>query len=242
MVSRQTDKIAFLVPQKTEDPMTREFTPATLLESLVQRFEPTGIALLGAKDARSFLDTGKGPSFKKWSTYFQRLYRYHDFCALGLSELTAEGGKGAEHLLVELKKHKALAGAYRLADMAVVAANPDLEKGLPNPAVLDDEIAAISGALRILFWAFATLDERKQILQALPNPIEEQDRAQLLEASPNQCLAPLSEAGALIEDLAEDPQSRPIRFGRAFYPPLHPAAEMDRPCTDDEMAFLISFI
>ena len=221
--------------------MTKDPTPAGILQQLVALFDQTGIALLFVADASLFLENGNGPAFEKWSTFFNRLYRYHDFCALELSELIAQGGKGADHLPVEMKKHEALSGAYRLADMAMVAADPGKDKSLPNPAVLEDEMAAIQGAMLILFWAFATRTERQLFSDTFKTLPEADDLALLIDASPNDSLTPMGDVGSLLEDLAEDLPIEKNMFGRMIYPPQHPAVEMDRAYTDEEMDFLKDF-
>lgn len=213
-------------------------TPKELVEQLRQQFAPTGIKLLNIDKINAFLQSeNKKESFETWSVYYQRLFRYHDFCALELSDVVAEGGKAVVHLMVENKLHEALSGTYRLIGSAIDAMDPEKEQPLAHPQVLKDEIDAINSCLLILFWAFATKSERGKFCndhfqgtQSLP-----EDLAKLISASPEEVIFPDGEFAYALEDLAEAAQLRSDWFGRTIYPPLHPAVEYHSIATDEQL-------
>jgi hypothetical protein len=204
--------------------------PGVLLAHLDELFRHTGIDLDGLGRSCELVE-GKAEStgFADHSMFLQRLYRYHDFCALELSE-TLENAEGGIHLAVEQRRHEVLSAAYRLAGMAVDAANPADDRGLPAQGAIDDGLAAVAGGLFVLFWAFGSVDERKALISRLyPDGVPEgvEDLDGLIQAAPTEVLDPMGELGMTAEELAEGAQVSGETFGRWFYPPLHAAASWE---------------
>lgn len=222
--------------------MTDYLSPVDMLKKVDALLECTGLEVIGLQDAINLLANPVPDAFTKISVCMQRLFRYHDFCALELGELTTEGGLEVVHLLVEQKRHEALAGAYRLSGMAVDAADPDKSMGIPPAPVIEEEFAGIAFSIMHIFWAFATRQEREQLLSrfaqrgaALPSP---EKLESLVIAAPVDVLAPLGEISNMLDDFAESIPSDGSIYHRRLYPPIHPAAECHRICREEELRFL----
>lgn len=215
-------------------------TPVDTVGRLNTLFENTGIPLLNIQQVSAFLKSeDRAEPFETWSVYFQRLFRYHDFCALELDDVVAEGGKAVVHLMVEKKLHEALSGAYRLVGSAVDAANPEKKQPPAHPQVQKDEVDAVCACLLTLYWAFASESERKSLNEDHFADLELSldDPEKLMAASPEEVLAPDGEIAMALEDLAVQKQLESSWFGRPVYPPVHPAVEYHTIASDEQSNF-----
>lgn len=217
--------------------------PMDLLERLQELFAGTGLHLLGLDDAFAFVQGQTPGEYAQWSTFFQRLYRYHDFCALELGEVTSEGGAGVAHLLVECRRNETLSGAYRLVAMAIDASDPDNAKAVFNPTPLQDELDLVAGGMAVLFWAFATRKQRQAFLdKAASESLDSEKTAALLVAPPLEILEPMGELAAAIEDLAAESPPKASDFKRPIYPPMHPAASYQEPASEELIGDIVSLL
>lgn len=206
--------------------MSDSITPESVIQRLLALFESSGLELLGLDRAGALFGTeANAGDLANWSRYFQRLYRYHDFCALELADAVGEETTGAVHLWVETRRHEALAGAYRLAGMAVDAIRPDITQALPPAPVLIDEFDAVAASLLVVAWAFATRAQRQALLDALPSDKRPEATDELLAAVVDAVLEPMGEAAFTLENMASALPPGGLALLDPVYPPLHPAAQ-----------------
>ena len=223
--------------------MNQPGTPLEVIRQIKALFYNTGINLLGIDQGEKLaLNGGAKEEFAKWSNIFQRLFRYYDLCTLELCEFISEGGMGVAHLLLESRKFEVLSIAYRITGMAVDAADPDSDKSLVAP-VVKDEVGAMAGGLLVLFWAFATKEERENILNGdfFSAELDDLTKDTLLNATPIQVLESTSDAAGALEELAESVSFDSTLFGRLIYPPMHPATSFHTMATKEQLALLKDF-
>ncbi len=217
--------------------MSNVAIPVDVLNRLASMFDSTGIDLIGVNSASLFLESKEPGTFAQWSMYFQRLYRYHDFCNLELSEVTAEGGQQVAHLLVEARRHEALSIAYRIAGLAIDTADPDNDqiKALSAPMV-KDELDVAAANLLTCFWAFASEIERRNFIKdyCANHTPDEKTLEMLFKSTPEAILEIMGEPANALEDLAAEFDLSGNMFSRPIYPPLHPAAQYNAIATDEQ--------
>lgn len=211
-------------------------TPIGLLSRIDNLTKGTGIELIGISRLLKQLDAGSVDGLEQWSLLFQRLYRYDDLLSLEFCSAVADGKMDVAHLMVEAKKHEAQSIAYRLAGLAVDAAIPDNDKGIPGP-VAEDELAAMAGCLLALYWAFASLTEREALLKEVFSDCDTDDltRNTLMNAPPIAVIEPMSDASGALEDMASEVEFDSSIFARPVYPPLHPATQYDKIPSDEQV-------
>ena len=91
---------------KMTETSENSMTPAVLLDRLEALFAGTGIEPTGLPRSRALVAGAvDAAGFADHSRYIQRLYRYHDFCAVQLAEVL-ESSTGTGHLAVEQRRHE----------------------------------------------------------------------------------------------------------------------------------------
>ena len=216
--------------------MAEKWTPSGLVTRMQTLFQATGIMPSRIIDTVGLISNPPNATgIKKISTTIQRLYRYHDFCATGIAEIN-DVSQGLTQLWVEGKRHEALAISYRLMGMAIDATDPSTDFSLPKDVLIDEEIAAITGILILLYWAFASISERKSFASKYFHDEEMTD--ELLQSGPQAFLDPMGDLGMTIEGFGEGIALDGSQFNHDIYPPLHPAVEMDRMISKEEASLL----
>ncbi len=200
-------------------------TPIDVIKKIESLVKGTGLSPLDLDKAGALVvDGGDKETFLKWSTRFQRLFRYHDLSVLELCDFISEGGMPVAHLLLESQRHEVLSVAYRIMGMAVDAADSHSKIELATP-VLAEEFSVLAGGLLVISWAFATKEERKALLAGVfkEAKIDDLARDALLVEPPVEVLDAMSDSAGILEQIAGEIDIDSSVFPRPLYPPTHPA-------------------